>query len=394
MATQAGVGFSGNKVAYQAGYEACSLAIKRAGIEKPDFLIAFSSVGLDQNEVVRAINEAGGQAPLIGCSDAGEITNAGPGKGGVAVMAIKSDSIKFTIGTGGKIEGSPREAGSALAKDITGKSAEKINFLLMLTDVLKGNGADIVRGAQDVLGQDFLITGGAAGDDFKFKETFVYYIDQVLPSSIVGVGLSGNFALGIGARHGWTPVGFPKKVTKSHGAVVEEIDGKPALGIYEEYFGKKAEELRSEPLASLAITYPLGMSVEGNDELLIRDPITVDEKGAITCAAEIPEGSEVRLMIGSKENAISAAKEAAQKAVSQLGESTPKAAILFDCIARNKLFGKDSGEEIKAIQSILGMDVPLIGFYTYGEQAPIGDSPTKPFSCFHNETAVILVIGE
>jgi len=394
MATQAGVGFSSNKDAYQAGYEACGLAMKKAGIEKPDLLIAFSSIGLNQKEVVRAINEASGRAPLIGCSDAGEITNQGASQGGLAVMAIKSDSIKFTLGTGGKIEDGAREAGESLAKDIAGKSSEKISSLVMLTDVLKGNGADIVRGAQEVLGKDFLIFGGAAGDDFKFQETFVYYLDQVLPSSIVGVGLSGNFSLGTGVRHGWIPVGLPKTVTKSHGAVVEEIDGKPAVGIYEEYFGKKAEELRTEPLAIMAITYPLGISVEGSDELLIRDPITVDDKGAITCAAEIPEGSEVRLMIGNKDEAISAAKDAAQKALSQLNGIPPKAVIIFNCIARNKLFGNDASDEIRAIQSIMGADVPLIGFYTYGEQAPIGGNITRPFSCFHNETAVILALGE
>lgn len=394
MATLAGVGFSSNKDAYQAGYEACGLAMKKAGIKNPDLLIAFSSVGLNQKEVVRAINEASGRAPLIGCSDAGEITNQGTSQGGLAVMAIKSDSIKFTLGTGGKIEDGAREAGESLAKDIAGKSSEKINSLIMLTDVLKGNGADIVRGVQDVLGKDFLIFGGAAGDDFKFQETFVYYLDQVLPSSIVGVGLSGNFSLGIGVRHGWIPVGLPKTVTKSHGAIVEEIDNKPAVSIYEEYFGKKAEELRAEPLAIMAITYPLGISVEGSEELLIRDPITVDDKGAITCAAEIPEGSEVRLMIGNKDEAISAAKDAAQKALSQLNGAPPKAVIIFNCIARNKLFGNDASEEIRAIQSIMGAEVPLIGFYTYGEQAPIGGNITRPFSCFHNETAVILALGE
>lgn len=393
MATQAGVGLSNNKDSRQAGYEACSLAMKKAGVENPDIVIAFSSAGLNQNDVVHGINEASNKAPLMGCSDAGQITNEGPNKGGVSVMVIKSDSIKFTPGTGGQISSGARESGAALARDISGKTAEPLKLLMMLTDVLKGNGADIVRGVQDVLGQDFLIVGGAAGDDFQFKETFVYYYDQVLPSSIVGVGLSGNFSVGIGVRHGWTPVGLPKKVTKSSGAVVEEIEGKPAVKIYEEYFGKKAEELKAEPLAIMAITYPLGMSVEGSDEFLIRDPITVDEKGAITCAAEIPEGSEVRLMIGSKDDAIAAAKDAAQKALEQLGGVQPKAVVIFNCIARNKLFGRDAGEEIQAIQSILGVNVPLIGFYTYGEQAPIGGNVVRPFSCFHNETVVIMALG-
>jgi len=394
MAIQAGVGLSNSTNAEQAGYDACSLAIKKSGAEKPNLLIAFSSVALNQEEVVRGITKAGGGAPLIGASDAGQITGDGPNQGGVAVMALKSDAITFTPGTGGEISPGAREAGMALANDISQKSQLKNRAIVMLSDVLKGNGADIVRGVQDVMGKEFLIFGGAAGDDFQFKETYVYYLDKVLSSAIVGVGLAGNFSLGVGVRHGWSPVGLPRKVTKSKGAVLQEIDGRPAISIYEEYFGKKAEELRSEPLATLAITYPLGMSVPGSDELLIRDPITVDDMGAITCAAEIPQGSEVHLMIGSKEDAIAAARDAAEKALAQLGGSEPKAVLLFNCIARNKLFGQGAGEEIRAIQSILGVNVPLLGFYTYGEQAPLGGNVEQPFSCFHNETAVILVLGE
>jgi hypothetical protein len=394
MAIKAGVGISKDKDPFQAGYEACKLALSSAGFEVPDLLIAFSSVSLEQEKVVLGIREAGSNALLIGASDAGEITNDGAAKGGVAVMAIKSDSVRFTVGTGGKIEENARIAGAELAKDITGKATDPIRLFIMLTDVLKGNGADIVRGVQDILGKDFLIVGGAAGDDFLFKETYVYYLDKVLPSSITGVGLSGDFSVGIGVRHGWVPVGITRKVTKSHGAVVEEIDGKPAISIYEEYFGKKAEELKEEALATLAITYPLGMNVAGSEELLVRDPITADSNGAITFAAELPEGSEVRLMIGSKDEAIAAARAAANQALSQLNGTEPKAAIMFNCIARNKLFGADSDEEIKAIQSVIGPDVPLIGFYTYGEQAPIGGKVVRPFSCFHNETAVILLLGD
>ncbi|PIR73249.1 MAG: hypothetical protein COU40_03270 [Candidatus Moranbacteria bacterium CG10_big_fil_rev_8_21_14_0_10_35_21] len=392
MSIQSGVGFSSDADAKKAGGDACQKAIEK--LKAPKLIIVFSSVRYDQKELLDGVRSISKETPLIGCSDAGEITGEGPTKGGVAVMALKSDSIDFVIGKGGEVEGKTKEAGAALVRDIMSRAKDKVKCYIMLTDVLKGNGAEIVRGLQDVAGKDALIFGGAAGDDFKFKETFVYYNDTVLSSSLVGVGLVGDFSIGLGVRHGWIPIGAPKTVTKSHGAVVEEIDGKPAVSIYEEYFGKKDEDLRKEPLAIMAITYPLGMTVEGSTEFLIRDPISVDEKGAITCAAEMPEGATVRLMIGSKDEAIIAAKDAAQKALDQLQGKTPKAIILFNCIARSKLFGEHAKDEIDAIQSVLGKEVPLIGFYTYGEQAPIGGDPNTAFSCFHNETAVIVALGE
>lgn len=392
MSTKAGVGFSKATDSKKAGVEACKKAIDQ--VADPELIIVFSSVKYDQEKMLAGVKEVSGKTPLIGCSDAGEIITQGPREKGVAVMAIKSDKIDFVTATGGMINNKPQQAGRDLAKEIKNKAKINPSCLMILSDVLTGNGADIVRGIQAEFSDEVLLFGGAAGDDFLFKKTFSYLDNKVLSSSLVGVGFMGNFSIGIGVRHGWEPIGLPMKITKSEGAVLKEVDNKPAVRIYEDYFGKKAEELKKEPLARMAITYPLGMKIEASDEFLIRDPITVNEEGAITCAAEVPEGAEVNLMIGSKEEAIKAAEKAAITAKEQLKGKTPAAIIVFNCIARNKLFGRYADKEIKVIKSILGENVPLIGFYTYGEIAPFGISGKYRKSYFHNETVVIVAIGE
>ena len=149
----------------------------------------------------------------------------------------------------------------------------------------------------------------------------------------------------------------------------------------------------------MAITYPLGIKVPEIEEYLIRDPITVNEDGSITCAAEIPEGSEIRLMIGSKEKAVEAAQEAAHKMMKEfeVDKTKPKFMLMFNCIAREKLFGQKAIDEIQAVMKIVGEDVPLLGFYTYGEQAPIGGeirNPEKINTLFYNETVVMFAVGE
>lgn len=392
MAMQTGVGKSASKDSFLAGKESCQKALAKLK-NKADFLLVFTSAFFDQKEVTKGIQSVSKNAKMIGCSTSGEITNEGVAKNSVVVLAIQTDNINFVTAVGGDIKVGAEQAGQVLAENLV-KNGKNINSLIMLTDVLVGNGAAVVRGIQKVLGKKFLIIGGAAGDDFQFKQTFEFCDGQVFSGTVVGVGLSGDFVKGVGVKHGWDSIGLPMKVTKSEGTVLKELDGKPAISIYEDYFGAKAKDLRKEPLARMAITYPLGMAVAGSDELLIRDPITVDENGWITCAAEIPQDSDVRLMIGSKEKAIKAAKEAAKCALSQLKGKKPKAIILFNCIARQKLFGRNANKEIEAIKEVLGKDVPLIGFYTYGEQAPLGGDMKKCFSCFHNETDVILVLGE
>jgi hypothetical protein len=392
---KSGVGTSNDADSKKAGQEACQQAIDQMA-QKPDLIMVFSSVALDQEKMLQGINEAAQGALVVGCSDSGEITTQGPTNKHVAVMAIASDQIKFTAGLGKNVKADSHQAGKEAAEDVVKKSPEKISLFISILEGLTGNGAAIVRGMQSVLGEHFPIIGGSAGDDFAFKKTFVYYQDQVLNDAVVGIGLSGEFSWGIGVKHGWEPIGLPMKVTKSEGAVLKEVDNKPALKIYEDSFGKKAEELTKEPIARMAYTYPLGMSVEGSDELLIRDVVIANEKGEITCAAEIPQGSEVRLMLGDQNKAIQAAEEAARNALIQLKGSLPKAIFVFDCIARHKLFGSRVGEEINTIQNVLGKNVPLIGFYTYGEQAPLGGKvePDICRSVFHNETMCLLVIGE
>lgn len=400
MSIQAGVSISHDEDPEEAGYEAFSNALKQSGADRADLSIVFSSVEMDQGRVVAGVRKASGGAPLVGCSDAGEITNKGPDKGGVAVMAITGDSIRFHTGLGGDVSDGAREAGRIAAQNVKKKAGdEELRAFMMFPDVLTGNGADIVRGVLDELGEHFPVVGGAAGDDFAFEKTYEYHDDDVKSGTVVGTGIAGEFAMGAGVRHGWMPVGVPMTVTKSDGEVVHELDGKPAVSIYEEYFGESADDLKSEPLARTAITYPLGIKYPDLDEYLIRDPVTVDEKGSITCAAEVPEGVEVRLMIGSKDKAVDAAVDAANHLMNDFKSQNaePKFVVMFNCIAREKLFGQRANDEIQAVMEIIGKDVPLIGFYTYGEQAPIGGElldTEKIHSRFYNETVCLFAVGE
>ena len=64
---------------------------------------------------------------------------------------------------------------------------------------------------------------------------------------------------------------------------------------------------------------------------------------------------------------------------------------MFNCIARNKLLGIECKTEIDAVREVIGKDVPIIGFYTYGEVGPFEAEKGK--SVFHNETMNLLLLG-
>ncbi len=400
MSIKASVGLSQGDDSHAVGANAAQEALERLGVPKADILFVFSSSQYDQEKMLAGIRSVTMDTLLVGCSTAGEITTEGPvPRASVAIMAVKADGVSFFAGVGELIGEGAHQAGAALADSIT-KQAQgaTLGACIMLSDVLTGNGADVVKGAISGLGDLVPIVGGAAGDDFEFRQTFQYLNDKVYSGAVVGVALSGAFKMGTGVRHGWIPIGLPKRVTRSEGSVLHELDGRPAISLYEEYFGpEQAAELKQETLARLAIMYPLGMRVKGSDEFLIRDPIFANATGSITCAAEIPEGSDIRLMIGSREEALRVAREAAANALAQLAGATPKAVIIFSSVARSKLFGERNGEEINVVQEIVGQDIPLVGFYTYGEHAPLGKEVCIGEHCnsvFHNETIVVVILGE
>ena len=70
---------------------------------------------------------------------------------------------------------------------------------------------------------------------------------------------------------------------------------------------------------------------------------------------------------------------------------TPEAALMFLCSCRRLLLGTRTGEECDVVGSVLGPDIPVIGFYGYGEIAPVGSA--GGVSKYHNETFVSLILG-
>lgn len=393
MATWVGIGSSRQSDSVLAGKEAATKALESMGSPPANLLIAFSSVRFDQEALLRGIVSVAGISPVIGCSTAGEIISEGPQRRSVAVMAVRSDSLQIATGVGLQLSSQPRQAGQQLAMQVTQAKLSNPNCLLIFPDGITGNAAEAIRGIQDTMGLSFPIVGGCAADDFGFKQTFQYLGDQVYSNAISGALLAGPNAVGIGARHGWKPLGKPQKVTRAMNNIVQEIEGQPAVRLYEGYFGKNTQTAPAEELAKISIMYPLGFSIPGEEEYLLRNAIQALPNGSLVFSGEVPEGSEVRLMMGSKTRALEAAKRAAEQAVLSIAPQTPCFGLVFSCTSRAQLFGRDVHSEIALIRRVLGEEVPLIGFYDYGEQAPLSAAGFRGLSYFHNESVVVVVVA-
>ena len=394
MATRVGVGTSENPDAYLAGRQAARSACQKTQEDFLDLLIVFASTRFNQQNLLQGIKSVCPDATVIGCSSAGEITTAGTEKSSVVIMGFKSDALRFSTGLGCGLSQDGRCAGQKCAQETMKAKLHKRHLFIMFPDGLSGNGADAIRGAQEVLGTSFPIVGGSAGDDYLFQKTYQYYHDKIFSDSVVGILFGGEISVGTGIRHGWHPIGKAHRVTEARGNIVEKLDAKPALRIYQDYFGEEAENLRKFSWAKIGTIYPLGMSIPDEEEYLIRYAFKATPDGSLVCAAEVPQDSEVRLMIADKEGVLNAAKEAALRAKEGLRGAKISAVIIFDSIARKRVLGRRASEEIEVIKKTLGEPAPIIGFYSYGEQAPLKAERYIGKSYFHNETVVVVCLAE
>lgn len=383
---------STQKDAFDAGNEAALAAVGKLSM-KPSMLWVFGAISYDQQKLLDGIAAAAPGVPVVGCTTDGEISSQGLSINSVVVMALASDTIRLQSTYVERLSNDSYDAGFQIGKSFQGSG---IPYIQVFSDGLCGNADKIIQGIKAHMGEDIKIAGGTAGDGGDFKRTYQYFGNRVLTDSIVAVAFQGQFGLGTGTACGWFPVGIAKKVTRSVGNVVYELDGQPALQAYERFLGKHAERL-----PAVGVEYPLGLlnndsETEEEGYFLCRATMGVDRQaGAIIFAGDVPEGSLVKMTIGNDGDIILAARKAARSAMEKLliksPDLKPRVIFLYSCMARKIVLGTRTDEEIVAVKEAIGGDVPIIGFYTYGEYAPIGECE---HSCFHNETATLTVIGD
>jgi hypothetical protein len=120
MTTKAGVGTSHHHNPNVAGRKAAGQALKKAGIDKPDFVFMFASISYDQHSLLRAVRETTGSAPLTGCSAEGTIDGdeADESNYSVLITAISSDELRWHNGLATGLRADSRAVGQQVAQEL------------------------------------------------------------------------------------------------------------------------------------------------------------------------------------------------------------------------------------------------------------------------------------
>ncbi len=304
--------------------------------------------------------------PAVYCSSAGQIAHRAILDDAVVVtgLVLAHGSFRALVETLTDSDDSSA-VGNRLGEDLA--SVPGLRHVLLFSDGLMVRATLLVKALEKRLPDGVAITGGLAGDGTRFAETVVGLDGQPFPGRVVAVGIHGDARLDVryAALGGWDSFGLVRRVTRSRGQIVYEFDDEPALEVYRRYLGE-----HSAGLPSSALFFPLAVRREGDRRYLVRTVVAIDEaEGSLTFAADIPEGATAQLMMANKDRLISGAENAAMSVQSGL-TPPPDFALLVSSVGRRRVLGQRTEEEVEAVSAILGPEVPLAGYYAYGEICP------------------------
>lgn len=365
-----------------------SAALDRLDNRGANLLLLFGSIEqITAPGLADTLRQRFPQARLLGCTTAGEITPDGVEDGTCSITAIKFDRVVLSEGST-RLSGMDDSfaAGERLGQQI---AAPGLKAVLVFGPGVQINGSALVNGLASVIGDAIPITGGLAGDGGAFRQTWTLGRDGVAHDRVVAIGLCGDsLRFGHGSFGGWEAFGPARKVTRSNGNVLYELDGESALGIYKRYLGESAKDLPASGLL-----FPFAMLGEDHNAVgLIRTILGVDEStGSLTLAGEIDPEGYLRLMHASTDKLVNGAEAAAQAASAMSHGPEQSLAILVSCVGRKLVMGSRVDEEVEAVGDVLGNNSILTGFYSYGEISPF----TPGSSCkLHNQTMTVTCLGE
>lgn len=325
-------------------------------------------------------------ARLFGCSTAGEIAGTAVRDDTIVATALRFESSRFQIAETAIQPGEgSKEAGERLARQLPSPG---LVHVLVLSDGQHVNGSDLVSGLRAALPEGVQVTGGLAGDGARFEHTLVVVDDRAVEDRIAVVGLYGShLKVGYGSLGGWDPFGPQRRITKSNGNVLFELDGQPALALYKKYLGEHAAGL-----PATGLLFPLSLQTPDGKHELTRTILNVNEKDqSLTFAGDIPEGHVARLMKANFDRLVDGAHGAAEMSATTLQGGHPQLALLISCVGRKLVLKQRTEDELEAVREVLGPDPVMTGFYSYGEVCPSAPGANCEL---HNQTMTITTIEE
>jgi len=390
---KAAVGLSTDPDTTRAGLDAAREVVDGLGGEQADFCVVFvTDEHADHLDgLLGAVSGVTGTPYVSGCSASGLLAGDRELEGGpaVGVLGVRADRLRATPFLFRDEGDLGLTAGQRLGRRLD-RSAGTDDIVLVWPDPLHVRPDRLLQGIASVLGK-IRVVGGAASGAGAEGSTFQFSGSESAAAAVSGLRLRGRFRCAVGVTQGCHPLGPAVRVTRAHGNMILEIDGRSPLEVLREL----APEPLVSDLASAVDFLFVGLVPESGTggppprKCTIRNIVDADpDTGVLVISDRLAEGSSIVFAI----REASEARSDMQRMLDELrggdGAHGYRFGLYFNCRARGSRLYGEPGVDIAMLRRAFP-DLPLLGFFSNAEIAPVrGENRLLTY------TGVLLLVGE
>ena len=356
---------------------------KLAG-HQPQAGIVFAGVNFDHRLMLDKILERFPGLKLIGCTTAGDFSSSyGFSDDSISLTVFYSDDIEIGIGIGQALSDNPDAAVQSAVDQAAHTLSKQASICLAFPDGYNKSFDPIMKKLNLALGNQCPVFGGAAGTLwYEESPPLQFFKNEVLVDAIPIMLFAGPLEYSFSVANSWKPIGKQAKITGAEGRLVRRIDDLKAVDFYRHYLGDHSEPARE---------FLLAVYDQDSEHSYLRAPIEYNSDGSIIFSESIPQGATVQLTEAIRDALIEDTKNTSRKMVRQAPGLVPAFAMAFSCAFRKDVLGTRVEQELQILQGSLPKKLPIVGFYSFGEIAPLARGQE---SFLHGATLVTLLVGQ
>ena len=357
------VGYSQNVNAYNSGMETATMA----NLANAKVGLLFTSVVMDQNEIVKGIRSVAG-THVLGCTSSAAICthdgylNAETGYSGI--MSFGGDVEVGVAGAAKTDDVTARELGRRLALEAIRELRRKPNYFFMTASPKEEE--DYILGVQDIIG-DVPVFGGSAADNTVEGKWSIICDDKIFADGCAICLFATDAKMAnvyTGQFEETDNYGIMTKVVNDRTLV--EIDGVPAVTKYCEWTGKTPEEVAGGNLLAATIFNPLGVKDIIGRTTAVRHPMAANPDNSMNIGARLVEKTACVQLHMEHDDMVKANPKTIKEVDELIGGADSY--FLVHCGGRRlglQLVGKEA-EIYPAVKEVTG-DKEFLMVFTFGE---------------------------
>ena len=352
---------------------------------KPGWAIAFCGGRHEPGAILSGLREALGTVAIVGGAAVGTITRDGPGYSGFeCAAAIFPDTLPVPeILAEGDLRAGEAEAGERLGARIREAAAPGAAVLMFYDSIHSSPPPRLHAGSQlldglyrGLNGTDVHIFGGGTVGDFDLSSSHVFDGIAVARHTAVAVVFPPEFSVTSHILHGCMPSGPFMEITAIEGAVVRELDGRPALDVLEDLLGSR---ITDENVGSLMLEVTLGQKhgdpfAPYDEAAYVNRLIVGADAAARTLTLFEPDftvGTRVQFMTRDNDMMLASVHGGTAALFNRPHAAECLMALYVDCAGRARAFSGSESEEAETLLALCPPELPVFGFYSGVEIAPL-----------------------